>query len=179
MEGYCQEITALKEKKNLPKRSSNLNLTPIWKGSLLRSNTRLRYSEDLAEEINYSIILHKRHPVTKIIVNYHHESAGRLMCVREGGVIEWTRGRYHIVHGREMVKGTAKECTMCKQRFTGKASVQQMGPLPKIKLELTMKTFTNWAVNFTGPYLTKHRRGKTRTKRYLCPFLCLLTNVAT
>ena len=41
MEVYCQEITALKEKKSLPKRSSILNLTPIWKDGLLRSNTRL------------------------------------------------------------------------------------------------------------------------------------------
>ncbi|CAB3990844.1 Hypothetical predicted protein, partial [Paramuricea clavata] len=62
MEVYCQEITALKEKKSLPKRSSILNLTPIWKDCLLRSNTRLRYSEDLSEEIKYPIILPKRHP---------------------------------------------------------------------------------------------------------------------
>jgi hypothetical protein len=47
MEVYCQEITAQTEK-NLPKRSSILNLTPIWKDGLLRSNTRLRYLEDLS-----------------------------------------------------------------------------------------------------------------------------------
>ncbi|CAB3991157.1 Hypothetical predicted protein [Paramuricea clavata] len=79
MEVYCQEITALKEKKSLPKRSSILNLTPIWKDGLLRSNTRLRYSEDLSEEIKYPIILSKRHPVTKLIVKYHHESEGHRM----------------------------------------------------------------------------------------------------
>jgi hypothetical protein len=81
MEVYCQEITALKERKSLPKRSSILNLTPIWKDGLLRSNTRLRYTEDLSEDIKYPIILPKRYPVTKLIVKYHHESEGHRMGV--------------------------------------------------------------------------------------------------
>ena len=153
MEVYCQEITALKEKKSLPKRSSILNLTPIWKDSLLRSNTRLRYSEDLSEEVKYPIILPKRHPVTKLIVKYHHESEGHQMGVNF--TLNHLRERYHVVHGREMVKRTAKECTTCKQHFTGKPGVQQMAPLPNIRLELTMKPFTNCAVDFAGPYLTK------------------------
>ena len=174
MEVYCQEITALKEKKSLHKRSSILNLTPIWKDGLLLSNTRLRYSEDLSEEIKYPIILPKRHPVTKLIVKYHHESEGHRMGVNF--TLNHLRERYHVVHGREMVKRTAKECTTCKRRFTGKPGVQQMAPLPNIRLELTMKPFTNCAVDFAGPYLTKQGRGKTRTKRYLCLFLCLQTH---
>jgi hypothetical protein len=54
--------------------------------------------------------------------------------------------------------------------------VQQMALLPNIRLELTMKPFTNCAVDFAGPDLTKQGRGKTRTKRYLCLFLCLQTH---
>lgn len=64
MEAYEQEITALKGKQPPPKRSNILNITPIWKDRLLRSNTRLQYAEDLSDEVKYPIILPKRHPVT-------------------------------------------------------------------------------------------------------------------
>ena len=86
------------------------------------------------------------------------------------------RQRYHVVHEREMVKRTMRECRECKRRFTGKPCTQQMAPLPKLRLELTMKPFTNCAVDFADPYFTKQGRGKTRTKRYLCLFVCLQTH---
>jgi hypothetical protein len=133
----------------------------------------LQYSEDLTDEVKFPIILPKRHPVTKLIVKYHHESEGHRMGLNF--TLSHLRERYHVVHGREMVKRTARECMECKRRFTGKPGVQQMAPLPKLRLELTMKPFTNCAVDFAGPYLTKQGRGKTRMKRYLCLFICLQT----
>ena len=147
------------------------NLTPIWKDGLLRSNTRLRYSEDLSEEVKYPIILPKRHPVTKLIVKHHHESEGHRMGVNF--TLNPLRERYHVVHGREMVKRTVKDCSECKRRFLGRPYTQQMAPLPKLRLELTRRPFANCAVDFAGPYLTKQGRGKSRAKRYLCLFLCL------
>ena len=49
------------------------------------------------------------------------------------------------------------------------------GTFAKIRLELTMKPFTNCSVDFGGPFLTKQGRGKAHIKRYLCLFLCLQT----
>ena len=110
----------------------------------------------------------------KLIVKYRHESEGHRMGVNF--TLRHLRQRYHVVHGREMVKKSMRECTECKPRFTGKPCTQQMAPLPKLRLDLMMKPFTNCVVDFAGPYLTKQGRGKTRTKRYLCLFVCLQTH---
>ena len=86
------------------------------------------------------------------------------------------REKYVVVHGREAVKKIIKECPECQRRFRGKPATQQMAPLPIIRLEVTMKPFTNCAVDFAGPYFTVQGRGKARAKRYLCLFLCLQTH---
>ena len=173
-EVYAQEIAALKAGKPLPNGSNILNLTPIWRDGLLRSNTRLQYSTELTDEVKYPILLPKRHPVTRLIVKYYHENEGHRMGVTF--TLNHLRERSHVVHGREMVKKTMRECTERKRRFTGKPCTQQMAPLPKLRPELTMKPFTNTTVDFAGPYLTKQGRAKTRAKRYLCLFVCLQTH---
>ena len=81
-----------------------------------------------------------------------------------------------VIHARETVKKVIRECLECQRRFRGKPATQQMAPLPIIRLEVTMKPFTNCAVDYAGPYLTVQGRGKTRAKRYLCLFLCLQTH---
>ena len=63
---FTEEINALVDGQALPKKSSILTFTPMLTGSILRSNTRLRYSDDLPDETKYPIILPKRHPVTKL-----------------------------------------------------------------------------------------------------------------
>ena len=50
-----------------------------------------------------------------------------------------------------------------------------MAPLPKSRLQQTMRAFERVSVDYGGPYLTKQGRGKTRAKRYLCLFTCLAT----
>jgi len=86
------------------------------------------------------------------------------------------REKYVVVHARETVKKVIKECAECRIRFRGKPATQQMAPLPTMRLEATMKPFTNCAVDFAGPYLTVQGRGKVRVKRYMCLFLCLQTH---
>ena len=136
MEACPEEIEALKAGKVLPKRSSILNLTPMWKDGLLRSNTTLRYSNDLTDNVKYPIILPKRHPVTQLIVKQHHKNEGHEMGVTF--TLSHRRERYMVVHGRKMVK---------------------------------RKPFTNGAVDFAGPYLTKEVSRTKPAKRYLCLFL--------
>jgi hypothetical protein len=173
-ESYPDEIEALKQNRNLPKKSSILTLTPILMDGLLRSNTRLRYAEHLPNRAKYPVILPKKHPVTELIVKYHHEKEGHQMGLNY--TLNHLRESYIVVHARETVKRIMKECSECKRRFRGKPLQQQMAPLPRIRLELTMKPFTNCAVDFAGPFFTIQGRGKSRIKRYLCLFLCLQTH---
>ena len=134
IDAYRNEFEALTNGKPLPKQSSILNLTPILKDGLMRCYTRLRYSVELTDNVKYPIILPKRHPVTQLIVRYHHESEGHEMGVNF--TLNHLRERYMVVNGRELVKRTIKTCAKCKRRFRGKPSSQQMAPLPKIRLDV-------------------------------------------
>ena len=80
-EVFNEEIIALTARKELSKRSHLLPLTPMLAGGLLRSNTRLRRSDDLAADTKFPIILPKKHHVTQLIVKYHHEMESHEMGV--------------------------------------------------------------------------------------------------
>lgn len=124
----------------------------------MRTNTKLCYYKELTDNANYPIILPKPHAVTKLIVKYYLESEGRLMGVTF--TLSYLRKRYIVVHGRELVKSTTKACAECKRRLRGKPFRQQMAPLSKIRLELTMRPFINCSVDFPKPFLTKQGRGR-------------------
>ena len=81
-----------------------------------------------------------------------------------------------VIHVRQEVKRTNKDCSECARRFKVQPAQQQMAPLSQIRLQMTTRPFTNCAVDFAGPYLTVQGRGRTRCKRYLCLFLCLQTH---
>ena len=70
---FSEEIKALASGKELPRKNSILPCTPMVIDRLLRSNTRLRNSND---KTKYPIILPKKHPVTGLVVKYHHETEG-------------------------------------------------------------------------------------------------------
>ena len=74
------EIQTLKDNKPLPNNSTLLMTSKLY-GELLRSNARLRYSDDLPEETKFPVIIPKNHIVTKLIVKYHHKTEGHEMEV--------------------------------------------------------------------------------------------------
>ena len=170
-ECFPDEIRALEDDKPLPSKSTLLKITPKLYGGLLRSNTRLRYSDDLPEETKFPIILPKNHIVTRLIVKYHHENEGHEMGVNF--TLNHLREKYFVLHGRQQVKRCIAECN---RRFRGCPARQQMAPLPRIRLESTQKPFTNCATDFAGPFYTMQGRGRPRRKRYLCLFVCLQTH---
>ena len=158
----------------LPRRSSPLSLTPIMIEETLRSNTRLRYSNDLPVEVKFPFILPRKNHVTKMIVKYYLESEGHRMGVNY--TINHLREKFSVIHVRQEIKRANKECSECARHFRIQPAQQQTAPLPQIRLQMTTRPFTNCAVDFAGPYLTVQGRGRTRTKRYLCLFLCLQTH---
>ena len=173
-ECFPDEIQAFKDNKPLSNKSTLLKITPKLYGGLLRSNTRLRYSDDLPDETKFPIILPKNHVVTKLIVKYHHETEGHEMGVNF--TLNHLREKYFVVQGRQQVKRCINECAECNRRFRGCPAKQQMAPLPRIRLEMTWRPFANCATDFAGPFYTMQGRGRPRMKRYLCLFVCLQTN---
>ena len=172
-EVFNEEIIALTARKELSKRSHLLPLTPMLAGGLLRSNTRLRRSDDLAADTKFPIILPKKHHVTQLIVKYHHEMESHEMGVNY--TLNHLRARYHVIHSRQEVKACIHNCFECKRRFRLHPAKQQMAPLPQFRLQMTNRPFTNCATDYGGPYLTMQGRGRARTKRFLCLFVCLQT----
>ena len=85
------------------------------------------------------------------------------------------RSRYHVIHSRQEVKACIHNCFECKRRFRLHPAKQQMAPLPQFRLQMTNRPFTNCATDYGAPYLTMQGRGRARTKRYLCLFVCLQT----
>ena len=63
-EAYSEEIEALAKNKPLLRKSTLLPCTPILINRILRSNTRLRHSDDLPDDVEFPIILPKRNHVT-------------------------------------------------------------------------------------------------------------------
>ena len=175
-ECFPDEIRALEDDKPPSSKSTLLKITPKLYGGLLRSNTRLRYrySDDLSEDTKFPIILPKNHIVTRLIGKYHHENEGHEMGVTF--TLNHLREKYFVHHGRQQVKRCIKEYAECNRRFRRCPARQQMVPLPRIRLEITQKPFTNFATNFAGPFYTMQGRGRPRGKRYLCLFVCLQTH---
>ena len=94
-EAFPEEMKALRLGKPLPVKSPLIRHTPNLTEGVLRSNTRLRYSNDLSEETKFPIILPKDHPVTKLIVKYYHEKEGHEMGINF--TINHLRERYLII----------------------------------------------------------------------------------
>ena len=74
-----------------------------------------------------------------------------------------------------MVRSVTKACAECRRRLTMKTGNQMMAPLPKSRLQSSLRAFERVGVDYGGPFLTKQGRGRTRAKRYLCLFTCLTT----
>lgn len=173
-EEFNEEIIALTARKELSKRSHLLPLSPMLDGGFLRSNTRLRRSDDLVADTKFPIILPKKNHVTQLIVKYHHEMEGHEMGINY--TLNRLRERYHVIHSRQEVKACIQKCFERKRCFRLHPGKQQMAPLPQFRLQMTYRPFTNCATDYDGPYLTIQGRGRARTKRYHCFFVCLQTH---
>ena len=49
---------------------------------------------------------------------------------------------------------------------------QIMAPLPKSRVQNSLRPFTNTSVDYAGPFITKQGRRGSQEKRYLCVFVC-------
>ena len=154
---FSDEITGFRKNQPLLRKSSLLPFTPILIEGILRSNTRLRHSEELSPDVKFPIILPKKSHITRLIVQYHHESEGHQMGVNY--TINHLREKYLVIHVRQQVKRVNSEFHECARRFKVQPALQQMAPLPQICLQMTTKPFANCAVDFAGPYHTIQGRG--------------------
>lgn len=140
---------------------------------LLRMDRHLRFADELPYDTRHPMLLPKDHPVTKLVIADAHERLGHGAGVEQ--VLTELRSRFWIGKGRRMVRNVTEACAECRRRFTMKIGHQMMAPLPKSRLQSSLRAFEKVGVDYGGPFLTKQGRGRTRAKRYLCLFTCLTT----
>lgn len=150
---FKEEIIALTSRKELSKKSHLLPLTPMLDAGILRANTRLRRSEDLATDTKFPIILPKKHHVTQLIVKHHHKMGVNY-------TLNHLQEMYHVIHSQQEVKACIQNCFECKRCFRLHPVKQEMAPLPQFRLQMTYRPFTNCATEYGGPYLTIQGRGR-------------------
>jgi len=127
---------------------------------------RLRLADDLSHNTKHPILLPKDHAVT-------HERIGH------GSGVDHTltelRARFWIIKGRRVVRNIIEACPQCQHRFSTKTANQMMAPLPRSRLQGSVRAFEKVGVDYAGPYLTRQGQGRTKAKQYLCLFMCLVT----
>ena len=138
----------------------------------MRCDSRLKYAEFLSHDARFPIILPHMHQVTKLIVKYFHKEGNHASGMNQTLAVLSTR--FWIMSEREEIQEWEKECNECRRR-KAKAAKQIMAPLPQIRLQLSLRPFTQTAVDFGGPFVTIQGRRSRRQKRYLCLFTCLAT----
>ena len=173
LEKFTEEYLSLANKKSIPKQSKKLALSTRFDEDhgVLRCDGRIQQAEFLPYDVRYPIILPRNHPTTLLIVKHFHERAGHQGT---NYTLSKVNNRYWIVAAREEIRKWEKQCFECRRRKI-KTSTQLMAPLPKHRLNEKIRAFGNVGLDYAGPFLVKLGRGRTRTKRYLCLFTCLVT----
>ena len=125
-ESFHNEIDLLKNNSVIHKSPPIYNLKPF-----LDTNGTLRVSGRLQEsglmyETKHPAILSKAHPVSYLLIKFHHEK--NLHCGATSVLCD-IRQRFWIVHGMKLCKNVLKNCIKC-QRYKSNSYNEEYGPLP-------------------------------------------------
>ncbi|XP_055910713.1 uncharacterized protein LOC129945078 [Eupeodes corollae] len=169
---FSMELNRLKLSKPIRIDSNLKSLDPfIGNDDLLRVGGRIQKGQFGFQQKHPPILPKESHLTTLILAFYHHKylhGGPHLML----GVI---RQNYWILHLKGKVSKYIRGCVKC-QRYAARPLEQQMGNLPKVRLEMC-KPFTNTGVDYAGPLTiqTYKGRGAKHQKCYVALFICLST----
>ena len=143
------------------------DLSPILLNDLLCVGGRLQNSS-LPISAKHPIILPYDHPVTNLLIQYHHEKEGHFGV---NHVLADMNKEFWIIKGHSAVKKVLNSCATC-QFWKAKAGQQQMADLPFQRVNKTVP-FTSIGTDLMGP--VNVRIGRNNVKRWICIFNCLAT----
>jgi hypothetical protein len=169
-EAFGVEMEALQQNQRVAKGSSLIKFDPFLDSDgILRIGGRCDASVLLTYKEKHPIILPKTSHVSTLIAQYFHKQTfhqGRtttLASLRGNG--------YWILGANQLIKTMVRKCVVC-QKLRGEPVQQQMGALPKERLEPS-PPFTFVGMDTFGPFIVKDRR--TEIKRWGIIFTCLYT----
>ena len=120
-------------------------LNPYVVRGVLRVGGRLR-NACLPYEAKYPLLVPHQHPVTDLLIKFHHEKEGHLGA---NHVLADLNRRFWIANGRSAVKKVIKNCVPCRT-WKARSGSQQMGDLPPARVQEN-KPFTSIGVDLMGP----------------------------
>ena len=167
---FPDELKSLRSDLPLSKDSILLPFRPFLDESrLLRvggrmSNSKLDYPK------MHPILLHGKHPVTKLIVEAEHL---RLIHAGPTLLISSLNQRFHIIGICKTVRSITRKCIVCKRQSL-KPQTQLLGQLLSAGVT-PASVFERVGVDYAGPFQIKygHVRKPTIVKAYMCLFVCL------
>lgn len=169
---FGDDITRLKTKQNVSRRSPLLSLNPFLdENGILRLGGRLTKSA-LPDDMKKPIILSSKSRLTELIIKQAHE------VLLHGGprlTLTYLRRKYWILSGHRTVKSQLHRCVTCR-RYSPQQNNQLMADLPKPRVTIS-RPFTHTGVDYTGHVEVKANKGRgIRTlKGYIAVFVCLAT----
>ena len=160
---FQEEVTLLREGKQLPKSSKILNLTPfLGEDGLLRVRGRLQFS-DLSYEEKHPVILPKGY-LSELIVREQHRT------MKHAGVstlITALRAELWVVGLRTIARRVVRSCVACR-RLASQACCEPAAPLPADRVTRS-RPFQVCGCDFAGPVYSVDFPNK---KFWICLFCC-------
>ena len=151
---YPDELSALREGKEVPPSSPLCKLGPSLVDGLIVATGRLKNAQLPSRAKEPPVIPHE-HPIAEMIVRYTHERtahSGREYVVTE------LRCKYWIVGARGLVRQVLRRCITCKRRDACPCE-QQMADLPADRVTPGAPAFTSVGIDYFGPIVVKRGRG--------------------
>ncbi|XP_045533952.1 uncharacterized protein LOC123721008 [Papilio machaon] len=169
LESFPEEINCLKNHRPLPRKSRLFHLSPAFdEHNLLRINGRINRAPDIGEDIKCPIILHHKHPTTKLLLNFYHRKAAH---GNHEMVVNEVRQRYWVINLRSAVRSVAFHCPLCRIK-RAKPLNPPMGDLPAVRLSHHRRPFTFVGLDYFGPVTVTI--GRRTEKRYVALYTCLV-----
>ena len=138
--------------KPIPSNSKLIGLNPIFDKGLIKVGGRIRHA-NIPKESKHQIILFKGHPLTQLITRNVHED--NLHVAREHTLAIITQ-QYWLPRCRGMIRQILSNCVKCKKQRAMPES-PLMGDLPKERVKIGKKPFSNTGADYFGPYLVKKK----------------------
>jgi hypothetical protein len=169
---FPNEYEALKNGKNISKKSSVKNLDIFMDNNIIRVGGRLR-NATIPFDMKHQILLPGKSELTTLIIReFHHATLHGGPKTTESNI----RQKYWILHSQRSIKRELKQCLICCKSRPSPMN-QVMADLPAVRVEQTEKVFLKCAVDFAGPIQVKTSkiRAAKIVKGYIAIFVCMAT----
>ena len=169
---YAAEKKCLIDRETLPRHNPLRRFMPfVDSHGILRIGGRLQNTFLRPDEKHPAIVPNDSHLAELLIRDAH-------LRTLHGGpqlVMSYLLRAYWIVRAGNRIRRLTHQCVQCT-RFSGRLEVQQMVPLPPVRVT-PARPFAETGLDYAGPYLLRASpgRGIKAYKGYLAIFVCMVT----